>query len=150
MSITGGTWSPLHIPHLLSSCYQVNYDRTLETQFRIAYDVYLNILQCINSRVDLELGRDTPDWKRLNVCAPCMYRLKGEPHLKYSMLVAMDGNQSLKLVDDAFRAGRPLRDDRAGRSTCWLTPEEVDRWKDEVHRPVRPTYMCCAANRNLQ
>lgn len=52
------------------------------------------------------------------------------------MLVTMDGNQSLKLVDDSFRAGTPLRDDRLGRSEYWLTPTEVDRWKDEVTRSV--------------
>lgn len=68
-----------------------------------------------------------------------MYKLEDEPQLKYSMLVAMDGNQSLKLVDDAFRAGKPLRDDRVGCSENWLTPAEVDRWKDEVRRTVRFT-----------
>ena len=72
----------------------------------------------------------------LNACAPCLYKLEGEAPLKYSLLVNMDGNQSLKLVDDLFRAGATLRDERTGRSDLWLTPSEVDQWKDEVCRPV--------------
>lgn len=124
------------VPVGIHPTMQVAYNRTLETQFRIAYDVYLEILRHVNARVDVALGRDTTHWKLLNVCAPCMYKIEGEPHLKHSMLVAMDGNQSLKLVDGAFRAGKALHDDRIGHSECWLTPAEVDRWKDEVNRPV--------------
>ena len=122
--------------HDLIQCIQVTYNRTLQTQFSIAYDVYLDILRHVNSRVDVALGRDTTKWHELNACAPCLYKLHDEPPLKYSMLVTMDGNQSLKLVDDAFRAGKPLRDDRLGHCEYWLTPAEVDRWKDEVVRPV--------------
>ncbi|EPT04922.1 hypothetical protein FOMPIDRAFT_1045594, partial [Fomitopsis schrenkii] len=100
----------------LCRLHAVTYNRTLEVQFSIAYDVYLEILRHVDSRVDA---------------------LQDKPPLKYSMLVTMDGNQSLKLVDDAFRAqaGTPLRDDRLGCSKNWLTPAEVDRWKDEVSRP---------------
>ena len=90
----------------------------------------------MDARVDAAMGRDTSRWKALNVCAPCLYKLDNEPPLKYSLLVTMDGNQSLKLVDNLFRSGNPLRDDRAGRSSIWLTPEEVDKWKDEVRRQV--------------
>lgn len=121
---------------MLTDLFQVTYNRTLEVQFSIAYDVYLEILRHVDSRVDAVLGHDTENWQMLNACAPCLYKLQDEPPLKYSMLVTMDGNQSLKLVDDAFRAGTPLRDDRLGCSKNWLTPAEVDRWKDEVSRPV--------------
>ena len=121
---------------MFTDTVQVAYNRTLETQFSIAYDVYLELLRHVTARADAALGHDAPNWDLLNACAPCMYRLEGEPQLKYSMLVTMDGNQSLKLVDGAFRAGKSLRDDRVGRSERWLTPAEVDRWKDEVNRPV--------------
>ena len=109
----------------------------MESQFSIAYDVYLEILRRVDARVDAVLGHDTSNWQMLNACAPCLYKLHDEQPLQYSMLVSMDGNQSLKLVDNAFRAGTPLRDDRVGHSEYWLTPAEVDRWKDEVRRPVR-------------
>lgn len=48
------------------------------------------------------------------------------------MLVAADGNQSLKLVDSAFRAGDLRPDDRSIISRRWLSPDEVNVFKDEV------------------
>jgi hypothetical protein len=44
----------------------------------------------------------------------------------------MDGNNSLKLVDATFRAGHLRPDNRASTSFRWLTPEQVDVFKDEV------------------
>lgn len=44
----------------------------------------------------------------------------------------MDGNNSLKLVDSTFRAGHPRFDNRTSTSFRWLTPTEVDLYKDEV------------------
>ncbi|EPS92790.1 hypothetical protein FOMPIDRAFT_1137302 [Fomitopsis schrenkii] len=116
----------------LCRLHTVPYKRTLVNQFSITYDVYLEILHQVDLRVDKVLGRDTSNWKALNACSPCLYKLEGEPPLQYSMLVTMDGNQSLKLVDELFRVGKTLRDDRHGRSQLWLTMEEVDRWKDEA------------------
>lgn len=61
-----------------------------------------------------------------------MYKLTDEPPLKFSMLVAMDGNNSLKLVDSTFRSGSSRMDDRISTSSRWIKPEDVDRFKDEV------------------
>ncbi|OBZ74097.1 hypothetical protein A0H81_06240 [Grifola frondosa] len=115
-------------------CYLhlVPYSRTLVDQFSISFDVYLDILRGIDKRADVILRRDTPNWKSQNACAPCLYVLEGEAPLKYSLLATMDGNQSLKLVDDIFRSGAPRDDNRVGHSELWLSPEEVDRFKDEV------------------
>ena len=44
----------------------------------------------------------------------------------------MDGNLSLKLVDSTFRAGVERIDERAARCDFWITPEQVDKFKDEV------------------
>ncbi|OBZ67902.1 hypothetical protein A0H81_12134 [Grifola frondosa] len=55
-----------------------------------------------------------------------------ESSLKFSFLVTMDGNSSLKLVDDVFRGGIARTDDRTGRTDIWISPEEVNRFKDEV------------------
>jgi hypothetical protein len=97
----------------------------------------------VTQRVDLALGR-SPRWQQQNVCIPCLYKTIEEPPLKFSLLACMDGNNSLKLVDSTFRSGTPRTDDRVSASLRWITPEEVDRFKDEVLKtrvPVcLPTY----------
>ena len=70
----------------------------------------------------------------LNACAPCLYALEGEPKLKFSLLATMDGNQSLKLVDGQFRGGTLRMDSRQARSDFFISPAEVDRFKDEVQQ----------------
>jgi Kyakuja-Dileera-Zisupton transposase len=79
----------------------------------------------------LERGED---WNTTAVCIPCMYKLTDEEPLKFSMLAAMDGNFSLKLVDNTFLSGTPRADDRASTSSRWITPDEVDQFKEEVSR----------------
>jgi hypothetical protein len=64
-----------------------------------------------------------------------MYKTKDEPSLKYSMLIAMDGNNSLKLIDTAFRTGKPRTDDRTSPSPRWLPPVEVDIFQDRGVTP---------------
>ncbi|KAJ6533368.1 hypothetical protein B0H10DRAFT_2265166 [Mycena sp. CBHHK59/15] len=105
--------------------------RNLAEQLSAAYDAYLEIMRRVDTRASLALGRDTA-WFIRNVCAPCLYKLKNEPALKFSFLACMDGNNSLKLVDATFRAGNLRADDRASTSFRWLTPDQVDVFKDEV------------------
>ena len=69
-----------------------------------------------------------------NVCPPCLYKVESEPPLKFSLLAAMDGNNSLKLVDSAFRAGSIHMDTRSSASQRWISPGEVDIFKDEVKK----------------
>lgn len=85
----------------------------------------------VDAHVQRALGRDG-DWNSRHLCPPCMYKLTDEPPMKFSMLAAMDGNNSLKLVDSTFRSGSSRTDDRTSTSSRWLTPEDVDRFKDEV------------------
>jgi hypothetical protein len=57
--------------------------------------------------------------------------MDSEPHLKYKFLGTMDGNNSLKLVDTPFPPGlRP--DNRQSTPLHWITPEQVDIYKDKV------------------
>ncbi|KAL6299353.1 hypothetical protein BKA93DRAFT_819932 [Sparassis latifolia] len=114
--------------------HSVPFRRAFVNQFSIAYDVYLDILHDVGTLISIELGRNTLNWCMLNVCAPCLYQLQDEPALKFSLLATMDGNQSLKLVDDLFRSGVTRSDGRMDRTDIWLTPEAVDRFKDEVAR----------------
>jgi hypothetical protein len=111
---------------------QVYYHRYLATQYRIAYDVYLEVLQRIDMKIDTHLGHDTPHWRMLNSCPACQYTLKDEPALKFSVLCACDGNNSTKLVDPVIRRGNERLDPRSGLSSIWLTEEYVDGFKDEV------------------
>ncbi|KAJ7229692.1 hypothetical protein C8J57DRAFT_1092435 [Mycena rebaudengoi] len=103
-----------------------------------AYDAYLEILRQVDARVDLAMGRDAA-WYIRNICAPCLYKLENEPPLRFSWLGCMDGNNSLKLVDATFRAGSVRPDNRASTSFRWLTPEQVDVFKDEVENSQKVT-----------
>lgn len=67
-----------------------------------------------------------------NACRPCLYKLENEPPLRFSLMTTLDGNQSLRLVDDSVRSGTSLKDERGYRTDICLTPEEVDVFKDEV------------------
>jgi hypothetical protein len=116
-------------------------------QFRTAFDVYLDILHLVNARVQASLGQNTHNWRALNICPPCMYKLEDEPPLKFSILLAQDGNSSLKHVDHIFKAGQPRLDTRTWRSDMWLSPGEVDVFRDDVaigKAKVGPsiTYFC--------
>ncbi|RPD53405.1 hypothetical protein L226DRAFT_548449 [Lentinus tigrinus ALCF2SS1-7] len=112
--------------------HRVPYWKGLVAQFSNTYDIYLDILDRIDNRVRAVLKQDTPEWWMCNACAPCLYTLENESKLSRSMLVTMDGNQSLKLVDSAFRSGTPLLDSRQARTDYWIPTAEVDRFKDEV------------------
>ncbi|KAF7334351.1 hypothetical protein MSAN_02380000 [Mycena sanguinolenta] len=116
----------------------------LAQQFTISFDLYLEVLGNIDKRVATALGRDAPDWRLKNCCPSCTYKLEGEQKLIFSMLVAMDGNDSLKRVlrkDSTFDDdGNPTRgksqrqDPReadAGGS-YFLKRDEVDKWAKEM------------------
>ncbi|KAJ6600154.1 hypothetical protein B0H10DRAFT_2231026 [Mycena sp. CBHHK59/15] len=115
----------------LSYLHKVPRKAYLAEQLTTTYDAYLAILRRVDIRVQNALGRDKT-WLSKNVCPPCFYKVKDELPLKFSFLASMDGNNSLKLVDSTFRAGHPRFDDRKSNSFRWLTPTEVDKYRDEV------------------
>ncbi|KAJ3765786.1 hypothetical protein FB446DRAFT_654740 [Lentinula raphanica] len=114
----------------------------LQTQFSIAFDLYLNILSLVNARVLAALGRDSPDWRLANACPCCLYRVDGEPQLHFRLLATWDGNNSLKrlrrteridTVDDLPQLGksRERLDTRKAGGNYYLSREEVDQWSKE-------------------
>ncbi|KAJ7785306.1 hypothetical protein DFH07DRAFT_948386 [Mycena maculata] len=103
----------------------------LRDQLTIAYDAYLAVLRGVEAQSRIALSR-AGNWYMDNVCAPCLYKTINEPYLKFSWLRAMDGNNSLKWVDAILRAGAPQADDRVSQHDCWVNPEQVDLFKDEV------------------
>ncbi|KAL0063013.1 hypothetical protein AAF712_010144 [Marasmius tenuissimus] len=113
---------------------------SLEDQLRVAYDAYLAIQREVQLRVDRALGRDPVQHFVRNVCPPCLYQLENEAPLKPSILLAMDGNNSLKMVDTEKRSGRARLDTRHLNHPRWLDAATVDVFKDEVadsHRLLR-------------
>jgi hypothetical protein len=112
--------------------YQVPHNSYLADQLSNTYDCYLMIIRETDRRVSIELGREDRKWAIKNVCAPCLYKTEDEPKLKFEFLAAMDGNNSLKLVDSTYRAGTVRMDSRRTESPRWIKPEDVDIFKDEV------------------
>lgn len=60
-------------------------------------------------------------------CPACGFQVPDEPPLIPSRLHAMDGNESAKRLDDSGGT-----DPRSFDSTFFLSPEYVDKFKDEV------------------
>ncbi|KAJ7691943.1 hypothetical protein B0H17DRAFT_934531 [Mycena rosella] len=115
----------------LNHLHKVPRKKYLRNQLSDAYDAYLAILYGVEEHVQKALRRED-DWYMKNVCPPCFYKTVGEPPLKYSALSAMDGNNSLKLVDATFHLGTPRTNTQRSTSFRWLTPQQVDRFQDEV------------------
>lgn len=109
------------------------------TQFGIAYDVYLDILHHVDKQVKEVLGQTSPDWRLLNSCPACEYKLQDEPTLPFSKLIAIDGNNSLRHIDPSqTKSSFSLPDSCIHMSDVWLTPGEVNQFQYEVQaRPKK-------------
>ncbi|KAH7914663.1 hypothetical protein BJ138DRAFT_999608 [Hygrophoropsis aurantiaca] len=96
----------LRSPHLsiqafvktICDLHGVEFHRYLSRQFSIAYDVYLQILNAVDALVAEAIQRNSKDWRLKHACPACTYTLEGEGSLTFSMLYAMDGNDSLKRI----------------------------------------------------
>ncbi|KAI6011388.1 hypothetical protein PISMIDRAFT_55938, partial [Pisolithus microcarpus 441] len=117
---------------LLCHLHDTPYRPYLNVQLTIAYDVYLDILGRVNCQMKKALGRDTDNWRMLNSCPACFYRLEDEPALDFDWLVSIDGNNSLKRWDTSTYGVSPRVDTRRARSDYWLDDDYVDRFKYEV------------------
>ncbi|KAJ6550722.1 hypothetical protein B0H10DRAFT_2242599 [Mycena sp. CBHHK59/15] len=115
----------------------------LGAQFTVAFDVYLAICAIVDGRVQVALGRDTPDWRLKNACPCCLYKVEGEVPLEIPLLATFDGNNSLSrfhrrervVVDDEGTtrpgASRERFDNRVAPGDYYLTRDEVDLWGKE-------------------
>ena len=120
------------IGSLLLNVSQVPYSSYLCTQFSIAFDIYLEVIHCVEERIRTILKRDSQEWRLQNECPACFYRLDSEPPLTLDWLISIDGNNSLKRWDTTVYGTIPREDSRGPRSTYWLSAEDVDKFKDEV------------------
>ncbi|KAG1739229.1 hypothetical protein EDD22DRAFT_982290 [Suillus occidentalis] len=112
--------------------HDMPYRPYLNTQFSAAYDIYLEIIYRVDQRLQVELKCDTPDWRLLNSCPACFYKLQDEPTLDFDWLVCVDGNNSLKRWDSSIYGNTARLDSRQARSDYWINSETVNKYNYEV------------------
>lgn len=54
---------------------KVPYTRTYRNALSNAFDIYLSITRSVATSVRKELGHDGPNWRVLNACPPCSYKV---------------------------------------------------------------------------
>ncbi|KAI6020395.1 hypothetical protein BKA83DRAFT_4495156 [Pisolithus microcarpus] len=107
----------------------VTFQRYLSRQFTIAFDLYLQIRAHMDSIMSQVLQWDSEDWRLKHACAACTYKLTGEPELRFKLLYAMDGNDSLKRV-------------------LWRLPDEIEDGHSPTSRDL-PTGQVLTSGRYL-
>ncbi|KAG1900180.1 uncharacterized protein F5891DRAFT_1128625 [Suillus fuscotomentosus] len=112
--------------------HDIPYRPYLNTQFSAAYDIYLEIIHHVDQRLKAALKHDTPNWRLLNSCPACFYKLQDEPTLDFNWLVCVDGNNSLKRWDSSIYGNTAWLDSRQARSDYWIDRETVDKYKHEA------------------
>ena len=65
---------------------QVPYRPYLFQQLSHTFDVYLDIVHCVDRRIRVALNRDTQEWRLWNECLACFYHLEDEPTLSFNWL----------------------------------------------------------------
>ncbi|KAJ7872565.1 hypothetical protein B0H13DRAFT_2349438 [Mycena leptocephala] len=115
----------------------------LSSQFSVAFDIYLAIRADVDGRVQVALGRSTPNWRLKNACPACLYKLEGEPALEIPILTTVDGNNSLSRYELREReevcedgstapgASKERPDNRTVPGDYYLSREEVNKWAKE-------------------
>ena len=88
----------------------------------------------MSQRLRAALKHDTPDWRMLNSCPACFYKLENGPALEFDWLVSIDGNNSLKRWDSSIYGSTRCVDSRKARSDYWIDVNNVDKFKSEVVR----------------
>ena len=109
----------------------------------MAFDAYLEICRQVDQQINTALKCDTQISYLRRSCPCCFYKLEGEPELEFSSFVSIDGNNSLKRLGTTIRNTNERLDSRTIVSDRWITPEEVNRFKDEVTSQVRIYAVCC-------
>lgn len=125
----------------LSDIQEAPARRYLCQQMSICFDLLVSLREGVDKLVQQALHRDTPNWRLANACAPCFYKIKDEPQMDISVLMALDGNNSLSRVksvksqEAGMDADGPAEvneriDWRDGRGDYILHPAKVEMWAD--------------------
>ncbi|KII93196.1 hypothetical protein PLICRDRAFT_383096 [Plicaturopsis crispa FD-325 SS-3] len=120
----------------LCDLHTVPFRRHLSRQFSIAFDLYLAIRADVDKAVHAALHRSSPDWRLKHACPACMYKLKDEDPLLFSMLYTQDGNDSLRRVvkrspsdeDGKLGPSSELPTARQVKGDRYLSREYVNKW----------------------
>jgi hypothetical protein len=120
---------------LMRTRHKMPYHNYLRNQFMIAYDIYLDICQRVSKQIHTELGYDSASHLP-RLCPPCFSTVSGEEKMDFSVLVLMDGNNSLKWIGPAIHGADELLDSHKVVLDRWLRPQEVDQFKYEVMASV--------------
>ncbi|KAK7678110.1 hypothetical protein QCA50_018903 [Cerrena zonata] len=75
--------------------YYKPYRRFMRAFVGDTYEVYVRILNILNKHVRDTLEWNTENWRVLNACHACCYKLKDEPPLRFNRFFILDGNNSL-------------------------------------------------------
>ncbi|KAG8689494.1 hypothetical protein FRC11_002288 [Ceratobasidium sp. 423] len=102
----------------------VPYQPYFRVQLTSALDAFQMIRREQKRRLRIAMGENL---EIHTACAACMYKLKNEPNLCYSMLVTCDGNDSLKRCAAAARA-----DLHCYESDYFISREQVNQFQHEV------------------
>ncbi|EKM49192.1 uncharacterized protein PHACADRAFT_107264 [Phanerochaete carnosa HHB-10118-sp] len=124
---------------LVCDYYRIPYRAYLRNLFADTFEVYVRVIRDVERRIHALLGWDTPDWRPLNACRACCYKVKGEPPLRFSRIICLDGNNSLKRV--ATTTGRTAGDTRSLDDASYYLPRNfVDQFSREVrgHQTKNP------------
>ncbi|KAF9245375.1 hypothetical protein BU15DRAFT_71124 [Melanogaster broomeanus] len=126
----------------LCDLHGMTFQRVLSRQFSISLDLYLQIRSEVDKLVSQALHRDSADWRLKHACPVCMYTLDGEAALKFKLLYAMDGNDSLKRVirrapdldgdDTSTRPSSELPTGQVVCSTVYLARDYIDQFTNDV------------------
>ncbi|KAG2130280.1 uncharacterized protein EDB93DRAFT_1094973 [Suillus bovinus] len=117
------------------------YRLYLHTQFSAVYDAFLKILHRVDVLLKQALKHDTPNWRLLNACPPCTYKLEDEPSLQFKWFATIDGNNSLKCWVSHNSVSRD--DSCQPRTDYWIGRNVVDKFKDDIRsRTVGVCFIC--------
>ncbi|KAG2369714.1 hypothetical protein BDR07DRAFT_1266634, partial [Suillus spraguei] len=117
---------------VLCHLHDMPYRPYLNSQFSDTYDIYLEILNHVDHRLNEVLHCNTPNWRLLNACPCCSYKLEDELPLAFKWLASIDGNNSLKRWASSTYGLTAREDSRKPRSGYWVDQMTVDAFKDEV------------------
>ncbi|KAG1827857.1 hypothetical protein DFJ58DRAFT_672464 [Suillus subalutaceus] len=112
--------------------HDIPYWPYLCIQFSAAYDIYLEIIHCVDKHLQAALKHNMPNWRLLNSCPACFYKLQDEPALEFDWLILIDGNNSLKHWDSTIYGTTAHTDSCKAHSDYWIGPTTVDQFKGEV------------------
>ncbi|KAG2343823.1 hypothetical protein BDR05DRAFT_999730 [Suillus weaverae] len=130
------------IMKVLCALHDITYFRQFCDQFSDVFDIYLQILREIQSRVDWILDRDPNTWQINGSCPSCTFKQPNESFLSPARLHAMNGNFSAKQLDGSGSADLCLFQSRESSmvestilSACtenWTAAKAVDNDKITV------------------